>query len=90
MDPVKATALLSKFSESHLHQAFRLFMEADSKLKGGSSGTGKRVLEDLLLQLCHRSKAPEKSMSGPAGGSLPKPAGSRSVSNVRTIRTGKR
>jgi DNA polymerase-3 subunit delta len=90
MDPAQATAFLGKFSETHLHQAFRLFMEADSKLKGGSGGTGKRVLEDLLLQLCLRPKADGKPAPGPAGGLSRKPAGAKPVSNVRTIRTGKR
>jgi DNA polymerase-3 subunit delta len=90
MDPAKATAFLSKFSEAHLHQAFRLFMEADSKLKGGSAATGKRVLEDLLLQLCHRPKRDEAPRSGPPSGVSQRPPGSKPVSNVRTIRTGKR
>jgi DNA polymerase-3 subunit delta len=87
MDPIRATAFLAQFSEAHLHQAFRLFMEADSKLKGGSGGSGKRVLEELLLQLCQRPKPDEKPSSGPAGNLPRKP---RPVSNVRTIRTGKR
>jgi DNA polymerase-3 subunit delta len=89
MDPIRATSLLSKFSDAHLHQAFRLFMEADSKLKGGSGGSGKRVLEELLLQLCHRPKPDEKPFSGPTGNLPRKPPGTRPVSNVRTIRTGK-
>ncbi|HXV73571.1 MAG TPA: hypothetical protein VD713_02460, partial [Sphingomonadales bacterium] len=90
MDPAKATALLSKFSEAHLHQAFRLFMEVDSKLKGGSGASGKRVLEDLLLQLCRSARAPEKPRPDPAAYHGRKPAGPRTVSNVRTIRSVKR
>ena len=90
MDPDRANTFLSKFSEPHLHQAFRLFMEADSKLKGESGGTGKRVMEDLLLQLCRRQMAQEKAVRGPAGDPSRKPAGPRFVSNVRTIRTEKR
>ena len=87
MDPIRAAAFLAQFSEGHLHQAFRLFMDADSKLKGGSGGSGKRVLEELLLQLCQRPKPGEKPSSG-LDGSLPRKP--RPVSNVRTIRTGKR
>jgi DNA polymerase-3 subunit delta len=90
MDPARAAALVSKFSDSHLHQAFRLFMEVDSKLKGGSGGSGKRVLEDLLLQLCRGTQTPEKPRLGSVGDSGPKPPGPRAVSNVRTIRSGKR
>jgi DNA polymerase-3 subunit delta len=90
MDPIKATAWLSQFSDSHMKQAFRLFMEADSKLKGGSSGSAKRVLEDLLFQLCRKPNAPEKPKLGSPGDAARKPGGQRSVSNVRTIRSVKR
>jgi DNA polymerase-3 subunit delta len=90
MDPVKAAALLSQFSDSHMTQAFRLFMESDSKLKGGSSGSPKRVLEDLLLRLCRKPKAPEKPRPGLTGGAARKPGGDKTVSNVRTIRSVKR
>jgi DNA polymerase-3 subunit delta len=90
MDPARANTFLSRFSESHLHQAFRLLMETDSKLKGGSGGTGKRVMEDLLLQLCRRHKHEEKTVRGPAGDLSRRPAGARPVSNVRTIRIEKR
>jgi DNA polymerase-3 subunit delta len=90
MDPARANAFLSKFSEAHFHQAFRLFMEADSKLKGGSGGTGKRVMEGLLLHLCHRQSPDQRARPHSAGDFSRKPAATRPVSNVRTIRTGKR
>ncbi|MEX5217620.1 MAG: DNA polymerase III subunit delta [Nitrospira sp.] len=90
MDPAKAATLLSQFPDGHMNQAFRLFMEVDSKLKGGSSGAAKRVLEDLLLQLCRKPKAPDKPQPGSTGGAPRKPSGERTVSNVRTIRSVKR
>jgi DNA polymerase-3 subunit delta len=90
MDPAKAAAFLRTFSDGHLHQAFRLFMEADARLKGGSGGSGKRVLEDLLFQLCGMTNAIGRSAPGTVGESSRKPTGSKPVSNVRTIRTGKR
>lgn len=90
MDPARAAALLSGFSESHLQQAFRLFMEADSQLKGGSSSSPKRVLENVLLELCNRSGAPKPIRRDSLGTPERKPARSKPVSNVRTVRTGKR
>lgn len=90
MDPAKAAALLSEFSESHLQQAFRLFMEADSQLKGGSSGSPKRVLENVLLALCQRPGTPQPTRRDALGHPERKPARSKPVSNVRTVRTGKR
>ncbi len=55
MPPFKAREFLGKFSESHLRAAFRMFLETDSKLKGGSASAPGRVLEALLLDLCRRA-----------------------------------
>ena len=52
MDPYKVRSFLGRFSEPHLRRAFELFLEADSKLKGASAGSGRRVLETILLSLC--------------------------------------
>ena len=90
MDPSMAAAVLSQFSDAHMTQAFQLFMEVDSKLKGGSSGAAKRVLEDLLLQLCRKPKATEKPKLGSSGDAARKPGRPKTVSNVRTIRNVKR
>jgi DNA polymerase III subunit delta len=55
MPPFKARDFLGMFSESHLRAAFRMFLETDSKLKGGSAGAPGRVLEALLLDLCRKT-----------------------------------
>jgi len=89
MDPVKVRSFLGGFSNEHLQAALHLFLDADGKLKGGSSGRPKMVLERLLLRLCeyaqgtmpatpHRSPAP--------AGRVP----ARVVPNVRTIKRGNR
>ncbi len=52
MEPFKVRAFLGRFSEPHLRQAFDLFLESDSKLKGAGAGSGRRVLETVLLSLC--------------------------------------
>jgi len=89
MDPYKVRAFLEQFPDAHLHEALRLFLEADAKLKGGSGGRPARILEDLLLRLCDRvqSNAPPPSPS--RGAEAPQPVKARVISNVRTITRGK-
>ncbi len=52
IEPYRVKGFLSRFSDPHLRRAFELFVETDSKLKGGSAGSGRRVMEALLLSLC--------------------------------------
>ncbi len=52
IEPYKVRPFLGRFSEPHLRRAFDLFLESDSKLKGASAGSGRRVLETVLLTLC--------------------------------------
>jgi DNA polymerase-3 subunit delta len=75
------------FPDAHLRAAFQAFLEADSKLKGGSAGAGGRVMEWLLLGLCAESREPTKAgrTASPSGSG----SASRRVSNVRTVRTGR-
>lgn len=54
IDPNKVRAWARRFTEPHFRYAFDLFLESDSKLKGASSGSGRRVLELVLLQLCEQ------------------------------------
>ena len=83
---------LQRFSEPHLRAAFQMFAEADARLKGGSAGRPVRVMESLLFSLCDRpggagQRTPEStSVRGPQGG---KAGGTRPISNVRTIRSGR-
>src|SRR6185295_9357580 len=89
MDPYKVRAFLEQFPDTHLHEALRLFLEADAKLKGGSGGRPPRILEDLLLQLCNRAE-PNVSPPSPSRGSeVLRPVRARTISNVRTITRGK-
>jgi DNA polymerase-3 subunit delta len=96
MSPYRVKEVMDQqrlFSESHLRSAFEAFLEADSKLKGGSAGAGGRVLESVLLGLCaaprgpvttgHVEKAPPSLGAGAA-----RPA-TRPLSNVRTVRPGR-
>ncbi|HSE60270.1 MAG TPA: DNA polymerase III subunit delta [Nitrospiraceae bacterium] len=52
VEPYRVKSLLGRFSEPHLRRAFELFVDTDSKLKGGSAGSSRRVMETLLLSLC--------------------------------------
>ncbi len=89
MDPMKVRFFLGQFSDEHLQAASRLFLEADGKLKGGSSSHPKMVLERLLLRLCDFVKKP--TAEPPPRSPLPAGRGAaRVVSNVRTIRSGNR
>ncbi len=86
MDPSRVRAFLEQFSDAQLSQAFQWFMETDSKLKGGSGSTPVRVLEDLLFRLCGRlPKQPLHSAQGQTTTPVPRQAGSRPVSNIRTV-----
>ncbi|MBX3301681.1 MAG: DNA polymerase III subunit delta [Nitrospira sp.] len=86
MDPRKVRPFLERFSEAHLQNALRLFLDADAKLKGGSGSRPRMVLEGVLLKLCEESagKQGELAARPPAP---PKRALTRVVSNVRTIKS---
>jgi DNA polymerase III subunit delta len=89
MDPSKVRAFLEQFPDTHLHEALRLFLDADAKLKGGSGGRPARILEDVLLQLCNRAPANGRPSSPGRSIDVPQPAKARTISNVRTITRGK-
>ena len=89
MDPHKVRAFLDQFSDAHLHEALRLFLEADAKLKGGSGGRPARILEDVLLRLCNRAQVNARPPSPARGAEMPQPVRARTISNVRTITRGK-
>jgi DNA polymerase-3 subunit delta len=84
MDPYQIRPYLGQFSETHLLDALRMFLETDAKLKGGSGGKPAMLLDRLILSLCDR---PRTSEQPPARTAQPNPAGSRTrpLSNVRTI-----
>ena len=83
---------LRHFSEPHLRAAFRMFAEADARLKGGSACRPVRVMESLVFALCDRlggagQQMPESpNVHGPQRG---KAGGTRPITNVRTIRAGR-
>ncbi len=87
MDPYRVRAFLAQFSHQHLTQSFALFLKVDSKLKGGSSGLGKRILEELLFELCGRPPFQGQLDGGPFSGGTKNPPGSKRLSNVRTVKT---
>lgn len=89
MDPYKVRAFLGQFSEAHLGEALRWFLEADAKLKGGSGGRPARILEQLLLKLCGRAQTDGLS-SSPSPPPSRESVRTRPLSNVRTITSGKR
>lgn len=88
MDPVHVRSFVGSFTDSHLKEAFRLFLETDSKLKGGSGGSGSLILESLLLTLCERHR--DTVVPPIPAGRVSRPSAGRPVSNVRTIRSVKR
>ena len=90
MDPYKVRAFLDQFPDAHLHEALRLFLDADAKLKGGSGGRPARTLEDVLLRLCDRAQVTAHPPSTSRGAWVPQPSKARAISNVRTITSGKR
>lgn len=86
MDPSRVRGFLDQFSDGQLSQAVQWFMETDSKLKGGSGSTPVRVMEDLLFRLCGQpSKQALHSARGQTTTPTPRQAGSRPVSNIRTV-----
>jgi DNA polymerase-3 subunit delta len=82
LPPFQARDFLNGFSERHLREAFRLFAEADSKLKGGSATDPARVLDGLALELCTLAAASRK-----ASGKKPQAA---TASVNRPVRPGER
>jgi DNA polymerase III subunit delta len=90
MDPSKVHAFLEQFPDLHLHEALRLFLQADAKLKGGSAGRPSRILEDLLLKLCNRKQPNAPTRSSRRGSYPPQPVRAKTISNVRTITKGKK
>ena len=89
MDPYKVRAFLEQFPDAHLHKALRLFLDADAKLKGGSDGRPARILEDVLLRLCDRAQPNPPPPRPSRGSEVPQPVRARTISNVRTITSGK-
>jgi DNA polymerase-3 subunit delta len=87
MDPYKVSAFLAQFSQLHLTESFALFLKVDSKLKGESSGSGKRILEELLFELCDRPPLPHQPDSGSFRAGVKNSPASKSLSNVRTVKT---
>ncbi len=72
------TEQLRTFSEDHFRTAFKMFVDTDSRLKGGGAGKPERVLESLLLALCD-------SASG--AGLSPQPATRGRTKPISTVRT---
>ncbi len=89
MDPYKVRAFVNRFSEAHLDEALRLFLETDAKLKGGSGSQAVRILEQVLLRLCGLVRPGSTIAPTGAVKAQVKPA-AKSLPNVRTIRSGKR
>ncbi|MER3423796.1 MAG: DNA polymerase III subunit delta [Nitrospiraceae bacterium] len=91
LPPFKVKEFLGRFSEAHLQSAFRMFMETDSKLKGGSANAPARTLEALLLALCssERGSGPRTEGRGSATVNRPQPAKRerKTIPTVRTIRS---
>src|SRR4029077_12150728 len=90
MDPSKVRAFLDQFPDAHLYEALRLFLEADARLKGGSGGHPARILEGVLLRLCDRAQLNVRPPTPARGTESRQPVRARTISNVRTITSGKR
>lgn len=86
MEPWKVRSFLSRFSEPQLQSALRRFLEADGRLKGGSSSRPKMILERVLLTLCEES-ASKRTEPTPSPTVSPRRVPTRTVSNVRTIKS---
>jgi DNA polymerase-3 subunit delta len=76
------TGQLGTMSEDHFRTAFKMFVDTDSRLKGGSAGKPERVLEALLLALCDSARGaglnPQPST----------PGRTKPITTVRTVRRG--
>lgn len=79
------TDLTGLFTERDLATALRLFAEADAKLKGGASGSSKRlVLETVVLALCRFERD-----GGPRAVKQPSAISRQTREPVRTWPTGR-
>lgn len=85
MDPYQVRPFLGQFPEAALQEALQSFLEADGRLKGGSGGRPAMVLDRLIMQLCNRpeSTGPQSEPTAPV---TRRPARTKTLSNVRTIR----
>jgi DNA polymerase-3 subunit delta len=84
MDPYKVRAFLGQFSEAHLQDALRTFLEVDGQLKGGSAGKPAILLDRLIMRLCDRPQVNGHKPVPTAQASMPAPR-TKPLSNVRTI-----
>lgn len=84
VDPYKVRAFIGQFSETHLQDALRAFLDIDGKLKGGSAGKPAMLLDRLILQLCDHPQGEARKTAGtpPALAAAPR---TRTLSNVRTV-----
>lgn len=76
------TRQLRVLSENHFRTAFKMFVDTDSRLKGGGAVKPQRVLEALLLALCDSARGaglnPQPST----------PGRTKPIQTVRTLRRG--
>ncbi len=49
-------SLAQRFSLAHFAEAWRMFAETDSSLKGGAAGSPQRVFHALVFALCHSTR----------------------------------
>ena len=92
MPPFKVRRFLDQFAEPSLKAAFRMFLDTDSKLKGGSAGKPKRVLESLLFALSGGPAPAGRASAGVASapGSRPRtPPGTAPLQDKRPVRFGR-
>ena len=90
MPPFKVRRFLDQFSEPSLKAAFRMFLDTDSKLKGGSAGKPKRVLESLLFALSAGPAPAGRAAAGVAsapGSRSRTPSGTRPIQDGRPVRS---
>jgi len=72
------TGQLRTLSEDHFRTAFKMFVDTDSRLKGGGAGKPERVLEALLLALCDSARCT---------GLTPQPSTPGRTKPISTVRT---